>query len=177
MSLVLPPQYTDTHDEEVELTSPNTEQLKQKLVHNINYLGMLTAPGVIHLVQTNQIGVTIPDSGIWQQCDGSEITNPNSPLRSIGVENRFVPDIDERVIKASNFPSSTSTSGQYDFTGTHTHTISARVPSTDLGLTGEFGDDRRIHVKTHTHPLGDDLQNFTVNFPASFNLAAFMKVV
>lgn len=175
MSKTLPLVLTPVHDEEVELHSPNTELLKKKLVHNINQYGMTNTIGMIATVQVNQVGVTVPDSGVWQLCDGSEITNPLSPLRTQGLVTRYTPTYSDRFFRFSNDTTTNNQGGSQSFDLEHNHggvTGDTYVPA----LSGESGNERNNHI-LHNHSISSDLADATnIDYPAALLLAPYMKI-
>lgn len=65
---------------------------------NIDFLQAVCAVGQVAPILTGLPGVPTPDPDYWQECNGSEITNENSPLRSLGANKRYVPDMRQRYI-------------------------------------------------------------------------------
>lgn len=94
--ITTPQQFTKTHKEEVFYENSINEETIKKIIYNNNWLLDLVPIGSIVYIQTNQIGGGTPDPNVWQFCDGSEIVNPNSPIRSIGLNQRFTPDMRSR---------------------------------------------------------------------------------
>jgi len=99
MSITVPTIYTPVHQEEIN-TSTATEEAFRKMVQNSNYLLNLRPLKSIVFLEVNQSGVPPIDLSVWQECGGTlserEITNPNSPLRSMGAVENFVPDFRDK---------------------------------------------------------------------------------
>lgn len=175
MAKIVPPVPTDVQDEETALSIPTNEETKRKIVHNLNFFGLLLPLGSVAMIQINQAGVTAPDSGVWQLCDGSEIVDPLSPLRSIGLTTRFTPDLDTRFLRGADTVTVNAQAGTQDFNTAHDHggMTGASPPFVNRGATG---DERFVNVP-HSHPITSDLADpVTVDFPSGFNMAAYMKI-
>jgi len=118
MAITIPTIYTPVHLDEVEDEESMTEETSRKMVQNSNYLLGLRPLRSIIWVQVNQNGVPPIDLSAWQIADGSEITNPNSPIRSVGATLRFTPDYRNkypRVVPsefAANGPAATTTASK-----------------------------------------------------------------
>ena len=186
MPKVLPPTYTDIHDEEVALESPNSEHLKRKLVHNANNLGFLQPLGCIRLIQINQFGVTVPDSTVWQLCDGSEITNPLSPFRSIGITTHNVPNLGDAIAPWDGMYLRSEAQQQVQNTigGDHLYNLDHDHGGSTINFSGypipftfgESGDERRAAF-THEHIIDPDLaDDYEILSPRGYNVAPYMKV-
>jgi hypothetical protein len=177
MAKTLPVVLTPVHDQETAINRPTTEQAKKKLIQNINHLGMLKAVGSIELVQINQYGVSIPDTGVWQICNGDEITNPYSPLRTDGLRERFTPDVTNRFIHCSTTTTDNSTGGSQLFNLNHAHggTTQSYIPL-PIHKVGDDGDERYAN-NSHAHAIFPDLNNSqNIDYPAGLQLAAYMKI-
>lgn len=91
-----PPIFTDMHQEEVKFERPVSEETIKKLIANINWMRELYTIGEIVYIHTDADNVDQPDYSYWQPCDGTEITNPNSPLKTdplVPEVKRYTPDL------------------------------------------------------------------------------------
>lgn len=173
-----PSQYTGVHEEEIvqngnELQS-FTEETYRKIGLNNNWLIDLRPVGTIAFININQAGGGPPDPNIWQECNGSEITNPNSPLRSIGVNQNFVPDLRDRYLRAAASTFGNTQAGSQEHNLQHNHATG--FPSS-VGPGMEDKGDRNYRVP-HTHSIAVQYNNPTVfNSPAYVHYIAYMKVV
>lgn len=86
----------------------------QQLAQNCNYLIDSMPIGSIVPICVGLTGVPTPNPDIWQECDGSVITNQNSPMHG-----QTVPDHRGRYLKGQ---SSTGTIGFYGGSNTKTLT-------------------------------------------------------
>jgi hypothetical protein len=174
MSIVTPPIYTPVHEEEIKTLSPHSEEIFRKLVRNNNFLLDLAPVGTIIFVNINQQGGGQPNAAMWQPCDGSEITNSLSPLRSIGLNLRFTPDLRTFYPRGAVNDTSTSTGGSHNHNLQHSHTTGlASVQGPPLDRKG--GQRRR---NAHGHVLFAQYDNPTfIEAPAYVYLVAYLKIV
>jgi len=154
--------------------------LSQELATTIHYnsllLNTIIPIGSVIPIMTNIPGVPAPDLNIFQECDGSEITNENSPLRSIGGENRYVPNLIEHYLRV---PSTFGLSGQNG--GVNDSTLFAHNHG---GVTGyqendEDGDpsgDEFMAARRHRHGINSDLVNPLNVEPPYFTVRFFMRI-
>lgn len=176
MTIYYPPIYTAMHQGEIKDGVPVHEQAMRKLVANFNFFGKLMPVGVIIFVQVNQVGVTVPDSNVWQLCDGSKITHPDSPIRSIGADEKFTPNLSGKYPRCANDQLANAVGGTQTFALAHDHN----------GITGQdfplppvlyqAGGDRR-HRTRHQHPISSDLGSTTVDYPKYLKYVAYLKIV
>ena len=172
--IVTPQQYTPVHNEEVAYQSPINEETVKKIVYNNNWLLDLMPLGSIVAIQTNQAGGGTPDANIYQFCDGSEITNSNSPIRSIGLNQRFVPDLRAKFPRAANNATTNPTGGSWDHNLSHAHGTGG--PST-VGntITANKGDRRRRDF--HSHDVPEQYEDpTTIETPAYITYNLYMKI-
>ena len=174
MAIITPPVYTPVHVEETNYLQPNNEETFKKLIRNNNFLQDLAPVGTIIFVNSNQLGGGQPNSLYWQVCNGSEITNPNSPLRSIGLNLRFTPDLRDRYARGALLSNTNPTGGSHNHNLSHQHTTG--TASADGGGLRKKGDRRRRNP--HTHILNTQYNNPTVvEAPAYVYYIAYMKIV
>lgn len=82
MAKTIPPMFTPILDAEVDVNAPVTDELLRKFAQNINFLSALCPVGMVTANALNIPNNPTPDPVLHQYCDGSEITNGTSPLRS-----------------------------------------------------------------------------------------------
>lgn len=173
--IVTPPVYTPVHQEETAHLAPTAEEIIRKLIRNNNFLLDLAPIGTIIFVNINQQGGGQPNSNYWQICDGSEITNPNSPLRSIGLNLRYTPDFKDR------YPCGADTTTVNNFGGTHTHMLQHQHTTgganTDGGGLKKKGSRNRRNPHGHILPTQYEEDGTLVEAPAYVYLVAYMKIV
>lgn len=127
--------------------------------------------GSIHPILVHVPGCPLPDPNIWQECNGSEITNPNSPLRSQPGQPRYTPDMRERYLRI------TQSLGQVGFTGGvnsysgfgHSHGIGS-WSSPENADSSKSGTQNTM--LDHSHGMSSDL-NGTYDFEPEFYVLKF----
>jgi hypothetical protein len=122
-----------------------------------------------------QIGGGTPDPNVWQFCDGSEITNPNSPIRSIGLNQRFTPDMRRKFPRVANNLTTNPIGGTWDHNLNHNHGGSTGGPSAIGGGMDKKGDRRRRDVHSHSIPAQYNNPT-TIEKPAYITYNAYMKI-
>jgi hypothetical protein len=177
MSEYIPPIFTPMHDSEINIDVPAHEEVMKKLIANFNFVGNLLPVGAVIFVNVNNVGVSIPNPNVWQECNGSKITHPDSPLRSVGVDEKFTPNLQNKYVRCATQTLTTlPTGGNQSFDLEHDHlggTGNDDPPGPDAY---ESSGDRRIRV-THSHSIDSDLQTtITVDAPAYMRLVAYMKI-
>jgi hypothetical protein len=176
MSFFIPSVFTEYDLSEVDLHNPTQEELIRKMIANNNLLLDLIPIGAIIYLNDNQSqGVSI-NSQLWQICDGSEITNPLSPIRSLGIFQNFVPDLRDKYIRGANDEVNNNSGGSHAHGLNHTHVIGAGGGG-GSGLDNETkgpGDQR--HGPAHNHGLDEDLAITEIITPKFVYLNAYMKV-
>ena len=175
--IVVPSVFTEFHNEELDLFNSANEEVLRKMVFNNNFLMNLLPVGSIMYIDVNkQGGDGVPDESVWQECNGSEITNPNSPLRSVGIFQRFTPDL------RGKYPRGANTLTDNNSGGTHNHNLNhAHGGNTGGGGGGGTGledkGDRR-HAVFHTHSISSQFNNPTfIEAPAFVYFIAYMKIL
>lgn len=180
--IVTPPIFTPTHIEEITrggATEPFNEETITKLIQNQNWALDLRPIGTIILHNINQPDSTPPDPEVYQQCDGSEITNPDSPLRSIGINQNFVPDLRDRYIQVHNQQTGNPLTGSQEHSLRHDHSVGGRINiNPQTGIEEDDKDDRRYTPSSHSHDMATQYPNPTIfDAPAFVYYVAYMKIV
>lgn len=170
-----PPVFTPIHIEEAKALSCANEESLKKLIRNINFLMDLVPVGKVMIFNPNQRGATIPSGSIFQYCNGDSITHPDSPIRTIGVAERHVPNAQGRVLRMAPNLSTNPMGGNQTYDFKHNH-----GGNTMGGGAGPFvfqaGGNRR-YLPDHSHSISDDLNERTINYPRCFLAGAYMKIV
>jgi hypothetical protein len=173
MAVTYPPCYTEVKDAELEVERPVTDELLRKMIQNVNMLSQLAMVGQICAIAVNQPGAPAPNPEIWQACDGSEITDVNSPLQSIGGDNRYTPDLKKKYLRgAEDQELNTITSADLTCNLTHTHTTNV------IGYwqVGEGGTERRGYAAAHNHGINNDLSAAEPIDVAHMKVVFYMKI-
>lgn len=155
MAVTVPVMFTSIEDAEVEVTRPVSDELVRKIIQNVNMLAELAKIGQIISIAVNQPGVSAPNPAQFQQCDGSEITQENSPLQSTGGFTRYTPDLRKHFIRgAPNEAANGYTAAELTNNLSHTHSTT----NVCTGVVGEEGDERHGYADLcHNHGVNADL--------------------
>ncbi len=172
--IVTPQDYTPSHEEEVSLEGPISEEAYRKIGQNNNWLIDLRPIGTIAFINVNQFGGKTPDNTIWQECDGSEIVNPDSPLRTIGLDQSFVPNMKDK------YPRIAANDTDNPLAGTQNHDLAHNHPMGGPSSVGGGLDDKRNRYFRVVHAHAVAIQYATdqfFNFPLFVKYIAYMRVV
>lgn len=175
MSVTVPPIFTPIRDEEIASLVSSQEETLRKVFQNLNFFGNMAPLGTIKFVHINQFGVKPVNSQSYQFCDGSEITSPTSPLRTVGLNLRFTPNLLNNYPRAAVNPTGNATGGTNVWNLKHSHGGTTGGMDSLGSFNGTDGDERKS-TETHTHDMTDDLSNGTYESPAYFAIAAYMKI-
>ena len=173
MAVTIPPIFSGIHDNEVKYTASVQEETTRKMVQDMNFFGELAKIGSIRAVQLNQPGVAAPDPTILMLCDGDEITNPNSPLRTMGLTQRFAPDLVSKYLRGATTATLNPSGGDATINLSHNH--SGQTGSVSGTIRGEEGDERTARVP-HSHPINADLSAATPLEVAHQQIAFYLKI-
>ncbi len=175
MAVTKPVCFTEVPDAEVSLNRPTSEELMRKLFQNMNMMNELAVIGSIDAYAVNIPGVPVLEATIHQLCDGTEITEPHSPLRTINPTTRNAPDIRNRFIRGAN----ASTNSGNELGGSDT----VNLAHDHGGVTGEFngpingeqGGDHNI-ADGHHHSIASALNATEPLDPAHMQIAYYLKI-
>lgn len=176
MAVVKPVMFTTIHDEEVSLNRPSQEELLRKFFQNLNMLSELAIIGSIEAFALNQPGVESPDASVFQLSDGSEITDPDSPLKTVGITNRFTPDMRSRYLRAADASTNAGNEAGGDATVNLSHSHGGTTGVHSAGLAGEEGNDDVAVSQHHAHPINADLNSAEPLDPAYQQVAFYLKI-
>lgn len=156
MAVTYPNAFPKLNDEEYSVERPASVQSARKLVQAVNMLSQLVIPGQIKAFQVNQQGVPPLSAIQFMYCDGTEITDPTSPLSTVGSDHRFTPDMRGQYVRGgdTSITSGTEVGGNATIDMSHTHTTGNVQPPRDSD--GEEGDEQASGVD-HTHGINSDL--------------------
>jgi hypothetical protein len=171
MAITIPIVFTEMQDAEIKYNRSISEETCRKMAQNVNLLGKLAPIGCVRAIQLNQLGVQAPDTTIWQVMDGSEITLPQSPLRTMGLIQRFVPDMTGRYPRGANAVGVNNYGGNATVNLSHSHSTGGSGGS----VRGEEGDEKTARLD-HTHPISNDLSAAEPLEPAHQRLAFYLKI-
>lgn len=175
--ITIPVLFTPISLNETKKESSGNEETISKMIQNTNWLLELRPIGSILLINTNQFGVEAPDSNVFQYCDGSEITHPSSPLRSVGLNTRFTPDLRGKFPRCSNNYETNETGGSWEHQFSHSHSVGTQ---TNYG-SGVDKKGARQQEPPHSHGIygaleGDSDNPKKLEAPAYFVVNAYIKI-
>lgn len=179
MSVVIPDIFTGIHDEETAVEATVNEQTIKKIIRNSNFLGDLVPIGTIQMVNINQVGVAPLSPNVWQLCDGNEIVHPDSPLRTIGFNQNFTPNIDEKYVRNAPAVTGNSVGGSWTFALGHNHggLTGARDPAVVVNYDNWTDDSANSAGLPHQHSIHTALgTDITIDYPQWFKVAAYLKI-
>jgi hypothetical protein len=150
-------------------------ELATALKNGIDFMSGFCPVGQIVPILTNMPGVPLPDPNIFQECDGSEITNPNSPLRSQGGSPRFVPNMIDRYLRVPiNFGLSGQTGG-LNSTLQFKHNHGGRTNTVGTGGAIRSGYNKR-HARSHSHAINTSFPNPVNVEPPYYTVKFYMRI-
>lgn len=168
--------YQPIDSDEAEVGSiVSNDAIFAKLAENLNYFIDSNQVGSVIWTLEGITGMPTPNPKIWQACDGSMITEPNSPLLG-----QLTPPLANvggpgtgPYIKAVNtgiglFGGSNSMSLQHNHGGT--------VGPIGSGLDQADQDDDLPIAAAHTHTIPSDLTTYNVE-PVHIHLKAYIKIL
>lgn len=182
MLIITPEIFTDMLLEEVNVDGSVAEEILRKMTQNLNWIYDLVPIGEVIYVNVNAQNVPQPDSKYFQICDGEEITNPLSPLRTdpnYPSATRHVPDLRNCYARFSNdgtskVVNSVTPSGD----GSQYHNIAHGHQTGGGGGGGSLdSDNERREAPPHSHSTPTAWgSNHLINAPAYIYVTAYMKV-
>jgi len=163
-------------DDRAEFGIIASQELAGELSQNISAMDLLIPLGEVVPIATGIAGVPTPDPNVWQECNGSEITNPNSPLRSIGGTQRFTPDMVDRYIKVPTI------FGESGLTGGENETDD--LEHDHEGVTGDFTSAEDVDQSSalqesafvHNHTISTELSGPINIEPPFVTVKFFMRI-
>jgi hypothetical protein len=160
-----------------EFSDVVSQELAAALKLNIDFLQNLCAIGQVAPILTGIVGVPLPDANIWQLCDGSEIVNENSPLRSQGASQHFTPNMTNRfqmMVKPGG--QSAGTLGGENNTYAFKHNHGGYTGSVGSNQDGNHSHSLREAAFSHNHTIAYDF-NYGVNVePPFYTVKFYMRI-
>lgn len=146
------------------------------LKENIDLLSLVVPVGEVVPIMVGMPGIPTPDSNMWQECDGSEITNENSPLRTVGDQVHNVPDLREKYIQVPQIFGESGQVGGYNdnYIFRHNH---AGVTAAHLAPQDADASNSQHRVDTlHSHTI-DWAFDYAYNVePPFYTMKWFMRI-
>ncbi len=164
--------YTPLDDSAVQFGDAMTVEEFQAISADLDHLMDSVPPGMIVPVLYGLTGVPQPDARIWQLCDGSDITDDNSPLRGYST-----PDYATlgRYLKGADAPGTIgNTGGSLSHSLAHAHGgATGGWNATDNGC--DQDDDFYTSTANHTHFMGSALAT-TIFEPIHYKINFYLKI-
>lgn len=173
MSVTVPAIFTPITDVEVTYKHSVSEETVRKMIQNTNLLGTLSPIGSIRMLQFNQNGAQSPDPTLMQLCNGSEILDPNSPLRTMGITQHFTPNLIGLYPRGAADEVSNNTGGFATIDLSHAH--GGSTSSVGGSLRGNGGGEKTARVE-HSHAIDSRLSNVEPLNPSHQVLAFYIKI-
>ena len=174
-------QFVEMDDDQGKFATIMSHELATLIQQNIAYLAASIPIGHIAPIMVNIPGVPTPDPNVWQLCDGSEITNPFSPLASVGINQRYTPDLRNKYPRCALLETTNPTGGTQTYDAEHDHggVTGDTTPTPNVYWEGGlFGPHDRRKGDLHNHDLGNALaDDIVVDYPAHLKVNAYMKIV
>jgi len=154
----------------------HSKEVAERFQAGMEILYAMVPVGGIYPIMVGIPNVPTPDVDVWQECDGSEITNPNSPLRSLPGQPRYTPNMQDhkypRITKTLGVVGTFGGTNDADFE--HTHTTSAHEHAVkDCGFGGK---DSQKDVKAfHIHSTPPDMEILNAE-PEYITIRYFMRI-
>lgn len=166
--------YIGLDDNLVEFADIVSQELATQIKNNVDYIQRSIPMGQIMPIMVGIPGVPAPNPDIWQECNGSEITNVNSPMRSTGNIQRFTPDMRSKYIRAVTVVGeSGSSAGANAQNMAHSHGGMTGVHTTPENA--DSGSARNVSFG-HAHPISSSLTTPIAMEPAYYTVKFFMKI-
>lgn len=158
---------------EADFGTSIAQTLWQRIVDHLNWLNAALPVGSVlyfYSSQTYANGNQIAGpSACWQICDGSAVSNPNSPLFGISL-----PDMRQRFLKGSDSPDQYGGSDTVNLAHSHGGATGAVFDGENNFDSG--GDNEQGGPSFHNHPIFSDLGVIT-RLPPYVELQPYMRIV
>ena len=152
-------------------------QLAEEFKDGLDFLDLFIPVGEIVPILTDIPNVPAPDPNIFQECDGSEITNPGSSLRSVGDDFRFVPDLRERYVKIPQIFGQSGQSGGVNNLNFLRHRHAGVTGNFRAGEGTDNSNKRPDPAPIHNHNIEFSFDDGPVNIePPYYTLKWFMRI-
>lgn len=156
-------------------TTIATSLWEQAKAH-VNYINASRPLGVLMFFENTQSGLLAsPDARFWQFCDGSPVSNPDSPLFGNNV-----PDCRGKFFRQAQSGETVGTTHNSD-TSTWTHSHGGSTGSTDDASAINNGHSSTTGAsnplpQAHAHTISSQSLSIT-NVPVCFELQVYMRIL
>ncbi|MCH9665273.1 MAG: hypothetical protein K0U41_05435 [Gammaproteobacteria bacterium] len=153
-----------------------SHELATHLRENLTVLNNIIPVGEVVMIMVGIPGVPLPDPNIWQECNGSEITNQNSPLRTAGAAQRYTPNMINRYIKIPTNVSDTGDLGGHNDTYSFRHNHGGRTGGHRAPEDGDPSDSAHRTATDHTHTIDFAFPNLVNVEPPYYTVKWYMRI-
>lgn len=152
-------------------------ELATAMRKNLEFLRAVCAIGEVAPIMVNIPGVPLPNPNYFQECDGSEIINENSPLRSLGVTQHFTPDMRDRYIFVTKVGSQNAgTPGGSNTTYAFKHNHGGYTGSVASAEGSRGSNESREAAWSHNHSIAYDFPNAINMEPPFYTVKFYMRI-
>lgn len=150
-------------DDIADFSDVVSQELATQLKLNIDFLQSVCAIGQVAPIMTGIPGVPTPDPNYWQLCDGSEIINENSPLRTKGASQHFTPNmVDRFIMMVKPGGQASGTPGGENATYAFQHNHGGYTGSVGSNSDVDHSHNTREAAFSHNHTI-----NYSFNYPVN----------
>jgi len=143
---------------------------------NIDLLTLMVPVGEIFPIMVGIVGVAYPDSNIFQECNGSEIVNANSPLRSIGGQKRYTPNMIDRYIKVPTAFGESGNVGGFNNSWIFRHNHAGLTGTVTSPEDGDASSSQDMTAMSHNHTISYDFDHAVNVEPPFMTVKYFMRI-
>lgn len=173
MAVVKPVMFTSIEDTEVAKDRPVSEELVRKMIQNCNLLGELAKIGSIQFVQINLDNAPQVNPDILQLANGGEITQVDSPLKTVVPTNRYTPDMKDKFVRGSPDLSNNTIGGSATTNLSHAHGTGDGGVG---GMVNDGDDSSTYNTPFHTHGVTAALSSAESLEPSHQQLAVYIRI-
>lgn len=158
---------------EADFGTSIAQVLWRKIIDHVNWLNAALPVGSIQFFYGSQLyangnPIASPNA-CWQFCDGSAVTNPNSPLFG-----QNIPDLRQKFLKGSTTIGTLGGSDTVNLAHSHGGATGATFDGEDSF--DSDGDSAQGGPSFHNHPIGSAL-GVVLRLPPYAELQPYMRIV
>lgn len=159
-------------DLEKDFGTSNAEALWKRAIQLMTYVEKSNPVGMLMFIHATQSNIpSLPDSQYWQLCDGSVVSNANSPMNGVTL-----PDLRDKFVRHPSSGEIQLSSGGQDIQSLqHNHGGFTGFTNPQEFLQMDNGGDR-VETSNHRHTIGNDLGNVTT-VPTYLALKVYVRIV
>lgn len=157
---------------EKDFNTSVAEALWKKAIQTMNYIEKSYPVGMMLMFHATQSALPhVPDSKYWKECDGSVVSNANSPLNGVTL-----PDLRDKFFRHPSSGDTVMTSGGVNSVNlAHSHGgVTGTVDNRQFGQ--EDGDDHQDVSTPHAHSISSDMGSVST-IPLYIALKIYIRIV